>query len=277
MTSGTATLVSQGNSPFELTSMFPRPRWENVEASLDRPCRPLGKTARPCWFVKGPAREAYMKICYPLRDLLYQRDDWREGAGNDMPYGFDCFMVGQVARGAAKARPTIIIHCRNVDCCHRAVKIVRHSELWIDFLKQYPAFKLMSRDRPPRPLARDFLQRGDVDSEQVYINSRLTSETFATPIFFKLDGVVGFRQATMGGMLSVGGEATGLTVVHALHATLLDDFAGASDDEVESFWSDTEEEGDDSSASEDDGGDDDDTESRTPGKTSRSNTALVFR
>ena len=253
--------------------MFPRPKWENVEASLDRQCKPLGKTARPCWFVKGPAREAYLEICYPVRDFLYQRDDWREGAAKDMPWGFDCFMVGQVARSAAKARPTIIIHCRNVDCCHRAVKIVRHSELWVDFLKQYPAFQLMSRDRPPRPLARDFRRRDDVESGFVYIDTNLTSQTFATHIFFKLTtvpGVVGFRQATMDGTVLVDGEAKGLTIAHALHTTLLDEIAGgAGEDEVESIWSDTEEEADVSD-------EEDDIVSKTSGKTSRSQFALMF-
>lgn len=81
----------------------------------------------------------------------------------------------------------------------------------------------------------------------------------------------------MSGMLSISGEATELTVVHVLHTTLLNEFADVSNDEVESIWTDTKEEGDDSSDSEDDGDDDDDTVSRTPDKTSRLNTALVFR
>lgn len=155
-------------------------------------------------------------------------------------------MVGQPARSAAKARPTIIIHCRNVDCCHRAVKIVRHSELWGNFLSGYPAFQLMSCDRPPRPLAQDPLEQINEQSDEVYIKTGLASHTFANPIFFKLtteSGVVDFRRATMGGTVLVDGKARGLTVSHACHTAPFDESGGSADeDEVESIWSDSEEE-----------------------------------
>jgi hypothetical protein len=256
MAFATMTLTDRAYPPPELTSLFSKPRWPDAEASLDLQCNTLGKTGRPCWFVKGPARAAYLQICHPIRDLLEQRDDWKDGAVKDMPWGFDCFMVGLVARSAARARPTIVVHCRNVDCCHRAIRIIQASELWLAFIRLYPAFQLMSRNRPPRPLAGSLWDSEAALDNVVYGNTRLISHTIATPVYFKVPAVpalVAFRQATMGGTILVGGQARGLTVAHAVHSTLADLLPHTDDDgeAVESIFDGLQEEQNDSEIDDD--------------------------
>jgi hypothetical protein len=232
-----ATTIS---TSIRLTGMRTKPKWPHVDDSLGHPCESLGIFKTRTWLAKGAAKDAYLEICHIIKDLLEQRDDWQQGGCKEMPSGFDCFMTG---RDRADARPTIIVHCRYLAACKRAIEIIKDAEAWRLFERKYPAFQLKPSNRPPRPLA---FVPGTRSPPTKYSKGSVVwaattiSTTTRIQIRHRLDEgtkTTLSSEATAGGHALLNGKLCALTVAHAENPGL-DTFEDQPVDppDAEIFW-----------------------------------------
>ncbi|KAI9796345.1 MAG: peptide-N4-(N-acetyl-beta- glucosaminyl)asparagine amidase [Piccolia ochrophora] len=254
---------SLGNIPAVAMQRIFKPQWPDPERSIGDEYTPLiskTRTMKRCWAARGPAADAFAEICPELESLLNYRDDLDDQEDQSQIWAFTCCMIG---RHQGRARPSIILHCRQTSICQKAIGIIMETKWWKSFKQKYPAFTFTIRSCAPRPI--------ELADEVTLSNFQgLAGDVFAPgfkqsasnccglPIFILLpDGNSSsnqrlkspdrnssslYRQATMGGIVRVGNELRGLTVAHSFHILSQDDAIIDEEEEVTFFDDESEDE-----------------------------------
>ncbi|KAH0543167.1 hypothetical protein FGG08_002512 [Glutinoglossum americanum] len=198
-----------------------RPQWPEPGRSAGERYRDLGR-GKCCWAAIGPAGEIAERVCKDIKAVFEQREEHlREGEKEKNNLGFGVYMIG---RTKEKARPTVIVYCLSPNIRKKAIALIKE-KVQLDV-----CIRIGSIPHAPVLVARQgemietrheplgTLEPADKDARTV-----LLLDEFANPCGAPIStraptsGLSSDpRSATMGGVLSIGGEYYGLTVQHII-------------------------------------------------------------
>ena len=159
-----------------------------------------------CFEAKGPALDIFLKLAPQIQTLLDEhRDDCLSGCSSQpRTISYHIWMVGHQR---AKVKPTLIISSKSKPQRSAAKTLIRNSGL----LDQFPGVQLKTLERRPA-----VLQANYVDSLMVVGRSDNTLYIIGTPTNpCGAPLILGSRRkATLGGVITIGGQYYGMTALH---------------------------------------------------------------
>ena len=196
-------------------SEFPAPELSCVLNDCNQRMQALGE-GKECWFAKGPARDAYETIAPEITKLLTdrRRDLFKPKEDSHQSNSIDCYMVGSEP---ARSFPRIVIACQSRYFCEKSRKLIKKTDWWREFKKDYPAFGFLCMQLGPQRYAS---VTGAGPCVYQIGNSRATSGQHI--IFDSREEVledsksVSLPRAMLGGFLNIDGKVYGTTVAHPL-------------------------------------------------------------
>ena len=175
------------------------------------------------WAIKGSALAAYTSIEDDIKSCLLCRDDLYEGeTESGLPSSIDCYMFGSTPE---TSRPCIAVSCPSKGYCRKAINVIKESDWWVHFHKEYPAFKLVRLRNRPRPKRMANFTDGAIlvySSQPRNLWSGLPVPLYFCPSEAVVPTETDISHSTMGGIVFLNGKSYGLTIAHALrsdHAT----------------------------------------------------------
>jgi hypothetical protein len=210
-----------------IKALLPKPKaqWPNPEASIGRPCCPLG--GNKCWEVIGPARDLSYSIQQRVKDLLESCNEYlNEGEPVPRLMMYGVYMVG---KNEKDAMPTLIFSCESRTSRRKAVKLIKESPILNEFLGvrlatssqppiSFQPLELMALDGEPRPVS--LADGGPIGV--LVSRSHQAGNACGIPISINRQtrlNMANTRDATIGGILQTGNCFYGLTVAHPFFRT----------------------------------------------------------